>query len=68
MATKFVPRDWAKLEGVDVHVAERELQSAFPTMNILIVPYGNAVTADYRFDRIRIWEKDGKVVGTPKLG
>ena len=41
----------------------------FCVRQVVIVPYGSVVTADYRTDRVRIYvDVEGIVVETPRIG
>ena len=44
-----------QLDGMNVFDAEQGLKHLLPTFNIIKIPFGSAVTLDFKIDRIRIY-------------
>jgi len=60
---------WPELVGKTGAEAKATIEEENPSLQVVIVPYGSVVTADYRTDRVRIYvDVEGIVVETPRIG
>ena len=61
--------EWPELVGKDANEA-KELLEKETSFNVFLVPTGNAVTMDYRANRVRISfdPANNKVVKVPRVG
>ncbi|XP_038063304.1 glu S.griseus protease inhibitor-like [Patiria miniata] len=60
---------WPELVGQTGEEAKAVIEREDPTLEVEIVPYGYAVTADYRTDRVRIYlDAEGRVATPPTIG
>ncbi|KAL5078186.1 hypothetical protein RYX36_017170 [Vicia faba] len=60
---------WPELVGVSAEEAERKIKEEKPEAEIQVVPQGSFVTADYKFQRVRLYvDESNKVVRAPAIG
>jgi len=63
------PTAWPALAGADTAAAAAAIAAAVPaTTRVERVDDGAPVTMDFREDRVRIFVRGGRVVGTPAVG
>jgi hypothetical protein len=61
--------EWPSATGRAVDEVVEEIKAASgSTLTVVKVPEGSMVTMDYNIKRVRVYYKDGVVVGTPKIG
>ena len=49
--------------------AKQEIEASDPSLNVIVVPLGSAVTLDYQTNRVRIYcDTNGKVQKKPRFG
>jgi hypothetical protein len=60
---------WPELRGKNGEEAKAVILSEFPKLKVHVLDQGAFVTMDMRMDRVRIFvNKEGNVVGTPRIG
>ncbi|OIW01795.1 hypothetical protein TanjilG_03933 [Lupinus angustifolius] len=60
---------WPELVGVQGTEAEATIERENPLVNVIIVPEGNFVTADFKCDRVWVWvDASGNVKRIPIIG
>ena len=57
---------WPELVGLSVEEAKKAILKDKPDADIVVLPVGSIVTADYRPDRVRIFVDT--VAETPRVG
>ena len=60
---------WPELLGLPGVEAKSKILEDNPKLEVVILPVGSIVTADFREDRVRVFvDSDGKVAQIPKIG
>ena len=61
--------EWPKAAGRAIEDVVEEIKSENANLNVVKVEEGSMVTMDFREDRVRVfYNKEGMVVGTPRIG
>ena len=61
--------EFPEMVGMSGEEAKAQLETIFPTFEIVIVPWDAMMTMDYREDRIRVRvDDDGNVKKVPRIG
>ena len=64
-----VKTSWPELLGIPGVEAKSKILADNPKLNVVILPVGTIVTADFREDRVRVFvDSDEKVAQIPKIG
>ncbi|KAJ1262497.1 hypothetical protein BS78_09G112600 [Paspalum vaginatum] len=62
-------KSWPEVEGLPAEVAKQKILADRPDVQVLVLPQGSVVTADFNSKRVRVFVNPaGNVAEVPKIG